>query len=474
MLRKAATVRYFSNSVGTLFTIANLLVITYLLDIYQFALWGVANSLVYIFCSFGQLTYVQYIEKYFPTYSVDKMNYYLYKFLKTIFLLIVVWLSILYFLKYTGYFNKFNAENMHILFLIISFLTFIESSIELVSKYLLALKKTQNYDLNELFIFKIFRLGLFYLLLINGYSVYYLLLTNLLLRGLLLTRILNYDSKGLISIFYQILNSKVKVDNFNNLSYTATAFSIKTLQVTFLNVIFILFSIFVDNETIASYSLGILIINNLKPVFASLSVLLAPIISKNIGRKKNNQSLFNLVSNINKITIAIVTIISIYVTKNKFLISYFLDSFDDSIYNIILISVFASSIASLYIPVYLKNLFDDNEKKLLRVISFNYVLCLIAYTIFQNLYEVNIIYVYLLFEILNLFLILYFFREKKSSADFSYSFYPVITYMAANLFGLNINIAIFWLCIFLIIVDIIKFINIFKIFIKEKDIDYET
>ena len=108
MLRKAASIRYLSNSVGTIFTVANLLIVTYLLDIYQFALWGVANSLVYIFSSFGQLTYVQYIEKYFPTYSNEKMNYYLYKFLKTIFLLIFLWFLVLYLLKYVGYFDKYN------------------------------------------------------------------------------------------------------------------------------------------------------------------------------------------------------------------------------------------------------------------------------------------------------------------------------------------------------------------------------
>ena len=69
MLRKAATIRYVSYVLGTGLTLANLFLITYLLDIYQFAVWGVANSLVYIFSQIGQLTYVQYIEKYFPNYS---------------------------------------------------------------------------------------------------------------------------------------------------------------------------------------------------------------------------------------------------------------------------------------------------------------------------------------------------------------------------------------------------------------------
>ena len=92
MLRKAATIRYVSYVLGTGLTLANLFLITYLLDIYQFAVWGVANSLVYIFSQIGQLTYVQYIEKYFPNYSIEKMNYYLYKFLKTISLLPILWI----------------------------------------------------------------------------------------------------------------------------------------------------------------------------------------------------------------------------------------------------------------------------------------------------------------------------------------------------------------------------------------------
>ena len=48
-----------------LLTIANLFLITYLLDIYQFGVWGVANSLVYVFSQLAQLTYVQYIESIF-------------------------------------------------------------------------------------------------------------------------------------------------------------------------------------------------------------------------------------------------------------------------------------------------------------------------------------------------------------------------------------------------------------------------
>jgi hypothetical protein len=186
MLRKAATVRYLSYILGTLFTILNLFLITSLLDIFQFAVWGVANSLIYIFSQLGQLTYVQYIEKYFPNFTKEKMDYYLYKFIKTISSLTTIWLLVLFVLDYVGYFEKFNANNLFIIFIIISLLTSVEASIEVSSKYLLALNETRKFDLYELIVFKLSRLVVFYFLLINDYKVYYLLLTNLIIRSLFL------------------------------------------------------------------------------------------------------------------------------------------------------------------------------------------------------------------------------------------------------------------------------------------------
>jgi hypothetical protein len=474
MLRKAASIRYLSNSVGTIFTVANLLLVTYLLDIYQFALWGVANSLVYIFSSFGQLTYVQYIEKYFPTYSNEKMNYYLYKFLKTIFLLIFLWFLILYLLKYVGYFDKYNADNMHILFTIIACLTFVESAIELVSKYLLALKKTENYDLNELVIFKIARVLIFFILLTNGYSVYYLLLTNLLLRGLVLLRVLNHDSSGIKTIIKSIIYSNIRIDNFKNFSYTFVAFSIKSLQVTFLNLIFLLLTIFTDNETIANYSLGILIINNLRPIFSSLSGLLTPIISKNIQKHKNNDILFSLVDYVNKLSISFVVIVSIYVTDTRFLIDNFLKSFDDTVYDIILVSVFASSVTSLYIPIFLKTLFSNNEKKLLKVILFNYIGCLSIYVVLENFFNVNIIFIYLLFEILNLSIFYLLFANIEKSLNTSYSIYFVGIYLIIYLTGESLSSILLSVCLLSIFVDLYIFKNKFTLFLNTKDNDYEA
>ena len=474
MLRKAATTRYISNIIGTGFTIANLFVITYLLDIYQFALWGVANSLVYIFSSVGQLTYVQYIEKYFPNYSLEKMNYYLYKFLKTIFFLIFFWLLCLYGLKAIGYFEKFNADNMFILFAIIAVLTFVESSIELSSKYLLALKKTEKYDLNELLIFKFLRLVIFYILLSNGFSVYYLLLTNLILRSLLLVRVLNFKSKGIIFVTKSIFKSNIKIDNFENLSYTLVAFIIKTFKVTFLNVLFFILTIYSDNETIANYSLGILIINNLRPIFASLSGLLTPIISSNIAKQKNSGELFSLVNFLNKLTIGIVILLTIYVTEYEFLIDYFLESFNNNVYKVILISVFASSITSLYTPKFLDVLFSNNEKKLLKLIGMNYFFCIAIYYSFGYFYDVNIFYIYILFELTNLFLFSVLYKGEKRSNYFSYSFLFTITYLGLYLYSTNLYIVLLAICLIALIFDGFKFIKVFNKFIKIKNIDYET
>lgn len=474
MLRKAATTRYVSYSFGTLLTIANLFLITYLLDIYQFGVWGVANSLIYVFSQLAQLTYVQYIEKYFPKYSKERMNYYLFKFIKTVFLTSILWFMTLSLAEYFGYFEKFNAENLPILFLIIALLSCVEASIELSAKYLLALKETAKFDLNELIVFKLFRLVIFYILLINEYSVYYLLLTNLILRSVFLIRVLLGRNDKLINLFKSILFSNVKVDNFKNLSYTFTAFIIKTLQVTFLNVIFLLLTNMSDNETIAIYSLGILIINNLKPIYASLSSLLLPIISKNIHNQKINPELLSLVSFMNKIFIGFTILLAINITKYKFIISLFLESFDSQIYNIILISVAAASITSLYLPKYLSVLFSDNEKKIFKYLFINFISCISIFYYFSLEYETNLIYFYILFELINYFLFSIMFGLGKVKNIFTPSFYVLLVYLALHLYGIDFSIIMILIYFVSLFYDISQFIKRFKAFEKSKNENYET
>ena len=466
MLRKSALVRYFSYSVGTLFTVANLLIITTNLEIYQFAVWGVANSLIYIFSQISQLTYVQYVEKYFPTYSKEKMERLLYKFLKTIFSTLPVWLLVLFLLNQVGYFLKYNANNLFILFGLISTISVIESAIEVTSKHFLALKKTENFDLNELVIFKIFRFIAFYFLLINGYSVYYLLLANLIIRSLFLLKVLNINKDGVFNITKNILMSNMLKDNFNNLRYTFTAFLIKTFQVTFLNVIFLILTINADNITIANYSLAILIINNCRPIVSSFSGLLTPIISENVDKKRDSSSLINFSILFNSVVIAILTFIVYIITEYQIIIGFFLNQFDDLIYPIIFISFFSSCIASLYSPRFMNILFSNNEKKLLAYVSTNYFICSLAYYLLNINETFNLVYIYIIYESVT-FLLTRLFKFENTNKfiinQFGLSFLFMIFLVFINELTFNISIQIFLLLfIFVLTFDLRRVFKLFE------------
>ena len=446
MLKRQFLVRYLSYSLGTLFTVINLLLITYYLNIFQFAVWGVANSLIYIFSQLSQLTYVQYVEKYFPNLTKDEMNNYLYKFLKTVFILTPFWFGVLSLLNYLEYFEKYNADNLFILFLIISITAIVEASIEIVSKYFLALNKTQIFDLNELIIFKLLRLGVFYLLLVNLYSVYYLLLANLILRFFLLVRVLNLDKIGVFKIASNIINAKIFVDNFNKLNYTIIAFLTKTCQVTFLNVIFIILTINSSNLEIAKYSLAILIINNSKNVVASLSSLLSPLISKNIKKKIDNSKLIGFVLLINSILISVLTLGVYFITEYRFVISIFLTQFDADIYPIILLAFFSSTIITLYLPAFFNIMFSDNEKKLFLIISTNFILCSFIFYFLNLNFSFSLIYMYIIFEaIIFLFTRFYFnlLRDQEKLFTFSLSFIAVVILIVLKFLGVSLSVVYF-------------------------------
>ena len=477
MLRKAATVRFSTYVVGTLFTIINLFLITSLLDIFQFAVWGVANSLIFIFSQLAQLTYVQYIEKYFPNFNQEKMEFYFYKFIKTIFSTTFIWLAVLFIMEYFGYFTKFNADNLYLLFITIAFFTTIEAAIEISSKYLLALNQTRKFDTYELLIFKFARLSIFYLLLINEYSVYYLLFANLSIRTIFLFSVFNYKKDGLLYILQNIYKSKIFNDNFNKLSYTSFAFLIKSLLATFLNVIFIILTISADNITIANYSLGILIINNLRPIIASLSSLLTPIISINIKNKKENIELLNMVVYINTIFIAIITFISIFITKYKFVINYFLESFDSEIYSIILISVFASSLMSVYYPKYINILFSNNEKRIFKYFFLNYVFCIGLYYLLLQRTDLNLIYIYIIFEAININITRYIYKKTTTSYKSPYvslSFWSIPLYFVLTLLSISLNNLFLSLIFILFIsIDLKNLYKRFSYFDTNKDTNYD-
>lgn len=470
MLRRQFLVRYLSYSLGTLFTVINLLLITYYLNIFQFAVWGVANSLIYIFSQLSQLTYVQYVEKYFPNLTKDEMNNYLYKFLKTVFILTPFWLGVLSLLNYLEYFEKYNADNLFILFLIISITAIVEASIEIVSKYFLALNKTQIFDLNELIIFKFFRLGVFYLLLINLYSVYYLLLANLILRFILLVRVLNIDKLGIFRIATNIINAKIFIDNFNKLNYTMVAFLTKTCQVTFLNVIFIILTINSSNLEIAKYSLAILIINNSKNVVASLSSLLSPLISKNIDKKIDNSKLIGFVLLINSLIISVLTLGVYFITEYKFVISIFLTQFDVDIYPIILLAFFSSTIITLYLPAFFNVMFSDNEKKLFLIISINFILCSIIFYFLNLNFSFSLIYMYIIFETIIFLFIRFYFnlrRDQEKLFTFSLSFIGVIILLVFKFSLMSLSVVYFLPFFFVTFyLDIINIKNLYRDFLN--------
>lgn len=183
MIIKRAIIRYATYFSGVSTTAISIFLINYFLDSNEFAVWGVTHSLIYILSQLGQLTYVQYVEKYFPNLDDNEKRKTLYKFIKTTIAFFPVWFFVLVLLYFLNYFAKFNITNIVYLFLMITVSVVIEASIEIVSKYLLTKKETIGLDKNEFIYSKFLRLFIFILLLINGFSIYHLLFTNILLRA---------------------------------------------------------------------------------------------------------------------------------------------------------------------------------------------------------------------------------------------------------------------------------------------------
>ena len=102
MIRKRALIRYSTYFSGVSTTAVSIFLINYYLDSNEFAVWGVANSLIYILSQLGQLTYVQHVEKYFPNLSDKEKLKTLYKFIKTTIVFFPLWFFVLVLL----YFNS--------------------------------------------------------------------------------------------------------------------------------------------------------------------------------------------------------------------------------------------------------------------------------------------------------------------------------------------------------------------------------
>ena len=275
MIIKRAITRYLTYFLGVSTTAFSIFLINYFLDSNEFAVWGVTNSLIYILAQLGQLTYVQYVEKYFPNLSASEKKKTLYMFIKTTFVFFPLWFFILVMLYFLNYFSKFNISNIGYLFLMITISVVIEASIEIVSKYLLTTKDTIQLDKKEFIYSKLLRLFVFTLLLLNGFSIYHLLFTNILLRAFLFLRIINLEKEPFSRVFKNILKTHIWDNNFTKIRYTFVAFGIKALLISFLNILFLFYSSVSSSEAIAIASLGVLIINNLRPAVGSLTSLLS-------------------------------------------------------------------------------------------------------------------------------------------------------------------------------------------------------
>ena len=149
MIIKRAITRYVTYFSGITTTAISIFLINYFLNPNEFAVWGITNSLIYILAQLGQLTYVQYIEKYFPNMNDEIKKKTLHMIIKTTFVFSPLWFIILVILDYLNYFAKFNISNIVYLLLMITISVVIEASIEIFSKYLLTKKETIQLDKNE-------------------------------------------------------------------------------------------------------------------------------------------------------------------------------------------------------------------------------------------------------------------------------------------------------------------------------------
>lgn len=453
--------RFTTKSIGAVLTLVNLSMLTYFLDVYQLAVWGVANSIIYVFSQFANFGYSQYIEKFFPNLNSNRQLYFLSKFIKTIFYLTIIWFLLGYFLIEVGFFQKYKIENVIYLVIIICLLTTVESTIEVLNKYFTSIKKTLDVDISNLFIFYLLRVVVFYLLLINEFSVYYLLFFQLTIRFIFLLRLLKLINNNFFMIINRIIKSKILINNLPNFSYTYKAFIIKTLLTTFLNLVFLILSYKQTNRVVAIFSLCILIINSTRPVLTSISGLASPIISKNIILGESNLKVIQKLMQINSL-VASSTVIFLFYILNINIIKNFLEiKFLIDIRSYILISVFASTIGMFYLPNFYHIMFSGLEVKMLKFISINYLLLLLIYFFTTDIQYMALI-VYMIFEFLILIFVNYMFNKNNSEANFKYKFsylYPisfVLIFMFNSEFFLKYLFLIFVLFLILIFIEISK------------------
>ena len=269
-LKSMATVRFISYSLGIFFQIGTILLLTTKLEIYQFGVWGVATSFVYIISTFTQLSYLQHIEKYFPNYDDFNSKLYLVKYFKTILYLFPVAFSFLFVISKYDFFTKFNIKNLNYLLIMIAFWSIIESLLALFDAYFLSKGKSQVYDKLDLLLYKAPKFLVFYLLLEYKFSVFYLIFVSILFRIFLFFLLILYEYKKLKNLKNYLKENSVFENNFRDLRYNIFAFSNDIIYQSFLNILFLMVTIYSEVIDIAHYSIVIIIINNLRPLLNSI------------------------------------------------------------------------------------------------------------------------------------------------------------------------------------------------------------
>ena len=455
MIRKAARTRLMASSVGMLFQIVTIFFIIRFLDIYQFALWGVANSLIYIFSIVGQLAYSQFIEKYFQGLKKIKRIQFINKFLKTAILALPVWIGILYLLEGFNYFVKFNANNLYIFFVLIAITSVVESCLNIFHSYLLIEKDTVTFDKNELIFGKILKLILFYFILFNNLSIYFLLLGNLISRSTLLISLLVHKKLLRKENLSNLLKTSIFEENFVNFRYNFIAFLDKILYVSFINILFLYSVNFVENITISHFSIAILIVNNLRPVVDSISSLMPPIISKNVAIKTSSNLIKHKTLRINSYLFSLIAFVALIFTKYKFIINYFLENYDEGVYKIIFVAVVSSSLHALYYPNYLENLYSNKQNLLILFTILNQAFFLFVYSLTTNTFINNFLYIFIGYELINIFLHFYLNNRNNSfikiikiaTKPLCSSFFLTIVFVALYFNNFNSSLSFFYLII---------------------------
>ncbi len=430
-------IRYASYLLGLIFTVVNIFLVTYYLDVNEFAVWGISLSLIYVFSQLSQLTFVQLIEKYFATYTKDVISAKLYQIIKFVVYISPTWFVVLSLLENIDFFTKYKIENIYILFFLITVSAVFESLIEIFSKFMLVSNKSKNIDIGELLILKFIRTISFFILLHFGYSIFHLLSISILLRGMFLILLFKSSEKNLINFVIKVLNSKINIKLFDKFKYTIFAFLIKSLQVSFLNIAFLIYTD-IKGENIASVALGVIIINNLRPIASSLTSLIFPSISLMANRNRVEDNFLISSTYITTIISSFLIVGVLILIEFKGLYSMYLEKYDNSIYKLIPFAVFAATINPIFQPVFLYLKFVGKELYQLLNVSIAFMISLL----FVTFTDIGLIICYLIFEMFTLIITTLSYKKMNTTTKIyliSISYLITSSFLLVEFYGYNLD-----------------------------------